>query len=396
MRTANARLRWIRAVTGLRAPVGTPHAGAGPGTPPRARWILSTGMTLLCGVAVPPVFAQGLRDLVEAALDQRITQRVEISERPVRDALLELEKLTGLHFVLDDAAVEWLPYGEQTRLSLALDNVSVRQALSRIFDGLGLRLRVDGNDVVVEPGPVLDRLGRRLTLDEVTLLQHLAAQPWSALPVELRAVEFRLPPTPDPRAAFDRALAAAPAAAALAQLEAATAGLGWLWVPSGSTIVIYSRSEDIQQRLDRPLDLSYRRRALDELLLDLGRRIDVTIHFQPGALQRVAARERYVDLVLRQTTMRQILELLVGRTGLWYEVVEDGIVVGAAGKDEAARPSGEARVAAILRVPVGTDGTTIDFLIREDELPTEFRDLRARKLPQVVELLRAGSERPAP
>lgn len=369
MRTANARLRWIRAITGL---------------------------SLLCGVTVPPVLAQGLRDLVEAALDQRITQRVEISERPVRDVLLELEKLTGLHFVLDEAAVEWLPYGEQTRLSLALDNVSVRQALGRIFDGLGLRLRVDGNDVVVEPGPVLDRLGRRLTLDEVTLLQHLAAQPWSTLPADRRAVEFRLPPTPDPRAAFDRALAAAPAATALAQLEAATAGLGWLWVPSGSTIVVYSRSADIQQRLDRPLDLSYRRRPLDELLLDLGRRIDITIHFEPGALQRVAARERYVDLVQRQTTVRQILELLVGRAGLWYEVVDDGIVVGAADKGEAARPGGEARVAAILRVPVGTDGTTIDFLIREDELPAEFRDLRARKLPQVVELLRTGGDRPTP
>lgn len=362
--------------------------------PRGVRWVAGCGLVL--GALVWSAPAQGLRDLVEAALDQRITERVEISERPVRDVLFELEQRTGLHFLLDDLAVEWLPYGEQTRLALVLDDVSVRQALTRIFDGLGLRLRVDRDRVVVEPGPVLDRLGRRPTLEEVTLLQRLSSQPWPALPPEQRSVEFRLPLTPDPRVALERALAAAPAGVALAQLEAATAGLGWLWVPSGSAIQVYSRSEDVQQRLDRPLDLSYRRRPLDELLLDLGRRIDILVHFEPGALQRVAARERYVDLVQRGTTVRQVLELLVGRTGLWYEVAEDGIVVGAVAQEATGRPGGEARVAAILRVPIGTDGTTIDFLIREDELPAEFRELLDRKMPQVLELLRSAAGSRAP
>ena len=46
------------------------------------------------------------------------------------------------------------------------------------------------------------------------------------------------------------------------------------------------------------------------------------------------------------------------------------------------------RVVAILRVPVGTDGTTIDFLIRLDELPSEFKALRDKKMPEVIEVLK--------
>ena len=335
---------------------------------------------------------QAMRDLAEAALDEHITQRIEIPEQPIRDALAELENRTGLHFELHKMAVEWMPYGEQTRLSIVIQDMSVRRALERIFGGLGLVMQVADGRVLVEPGLVLDRLGRRLTIDEVGLLQNLANQPWSALKPDEFAVEFRVPPGKDnPQQVFEQAMRDGPQVDALAQLETATQRLGWLWMPAGKTIVVYSRTEDIQQRLDRPLDLNYQRVSLDRLLVDLGKRINITIHFEPGALQKVAARDRHIDLVQRGTTVRQVLELITGNTGLWYEVVEDGVVVGAkppTGTETV--PAGEqpARVVAILRVPVGTDGTTIDFLIRSDELPPEFKSLRERKLPQVIEELR--------
>jgi len=331
----------------------------------------------------------GLGDLVEAALDQQIRQRVEIGQKPIREALAELEKLTGLRFDLHPLAIEWLPYGEQTQVAIVLEDVSVRQALTRICDGLGLRLRVAGDVVVIEPGPVLDRLGRRLTLDETALLQKLSARPWAELKAEQIAIEFRVPAADEARGVLERALAQQAGGSALNQLETATQNIGWFWVPAGKSLVIYPRAADIQQRLDRPLDVNYRRVALDQLLVELGRRIDITVHFEPGALQRVGADQRQVDLIQRNTTVRQILELIVGRTGLWYEVVEDGIVVGATREaPDSGAAEERARVVAILRVPVGSDGTTIDFLLRENELPPEFRALRERKLPEVVELLR--------
>jgi G:T-mismatch repair DNA endonuclease (very short patch repair protein) len=327
---------------------------------------------------------QPMRDLVEAALDQKVTQRIEISERPIRAALTELEQRTGLRFALHEKALEWMPAGDETRIALVVQDVSVREALRRIFDGLGLTLRVENDKVLVEPSPMLDRLGRRLTVQEVQVLQALAARPWSELKADDVEVEFRLPKEAQPQVTFEKAMREGPPAAALARLEEVTQRLGWLWVLHGRTLVIYSPADDIQQRLDRPLDLSYRGVPLDELLVDLGRRVGVTVHFEPGVLGRVAARDRRVDLVQRQITARQALELIVGRTGLAYDVVDDGLVVGAGQAVE--QPAG--RIVAVLRIPVGDEGVTIDFLIRDTELPPEFRQLYQQKLPQVIELLR--------
>jgi hypothetical protein len=356
-------------------------------------WLAALGL----GLALTATSrGQAMRDLVEAALDEQITQRIEIPEQPIRDALAELEKRTGLHFELHPMAVDWMPYGEQTRLSIVIQDMSVRRALERIFGGLGLAMRVTDDRVLVHPGPVLDRLGRRLSIDEVGLLQKLASQPWSALKPDDFAVEFRIPPDKDdPQQVFEQAMREGPAVDALTQLETATQRLGWLWVPAGKTIVVYSRTEDIQRRLDRPLDLNYQRVPLDKLLVDLGQRIGITIHFEPGALQKVAARDRHIDLIQRGTTVRQVLELITGNTGLWYDVVDDGVVVGAKpAAGPGSEPAGEQpqRVVAILRVPVGTDGTTIDFLIRADELPPEFKSLRDRKMPQVIEELRKQAQ----
>ncbi len=359
---------------------------------PRALTQLSAlAVVLALGLTVR---ADGMRDLVEAALDQNIKQPIEIPVRPVREALAELEKATGLRFTLDDKAIDWMPYGEQTRISLTLKDLSVRQGLTRILDGLGLRMRVEHDRVLIEPAPVLDRLGRRLTVDEVELLQKLAAVPWSQLKPGDIAVQFRLPPDTDPAKQFDQALQAEPPANALTQLESATQKAGWLWIPQDKTIAVYSRSEDIQQRLDRPLDLNYQRIPLDELLVDLGKRVEITVHFEPGALSKVSARDRLVDFVQRSTTLRQVLELISGRTGLHYDVVEDGIVVFPAkpGGDTATAvaqgASGSADpVVAILEIKVDGD-RTIHYLVRASEMPTELKALREREMPAVIEIVK--------
>ena len=349
-------------------------------------------IALLCGLAAARASAQDLSSLVEAALDQQITSRVEVSERPIREALAGLEEPTGLVFVLSPRAVELMPYGEQTRISIVMENMSVRQALSRILTGLGFEMRVEDDKVLVEPAPVLERLGRPLKIEEVELLQRLVEGPWAQIKASDIAIRLQRAGQLTAAQELVGALMQAPVADALTQLDLVTREFGCDWVPDGRGILVYGQSEEIELRLDRPLDVHYRRMPLDELLLDLGRRLGIVVHFEPGALDRVAARERQVDLVQRGITVRQILELIVGRTGLWYEVVEDGIVVGSTPSSEAEAAVGKSserpRVVAILRVPVGDDGTTIDFLIRDDEVPAEFVEFRARKLPEVIEVLR--------
>lgn len=369
------------------------------------RWRrLATLLPLLGVLSAATRAAQPLREVVQQALDQTIRSRIELPEKPIREALDDLEARTGLRFVLDATAADWMPYGEQTRIAIVMENVSVREGLGRIFAGLGLAMRVADDRIMVEPAPVLERLSRRLTLDEVATLQLLAERSWSSAGKGL-AIDLRLPPDQaNAERRLDDAVARAPGASAIEQLESATAALGWTWTPLGKGIVVYGRAEDVSQRLDRAIDVNYRRVPLDEMLVDLGRRIGVTVYFEPGVLQRVSARQRNVDLIQRHTTVRQVLELIVGNTGLAYEVGATGILITSPRGTAEPPPDGTprdpgpvapgsidrdaSRVVAILRIPVGTDGTTIDFLIRADELPEEFRQLRARKMPEVIEILR--------
>lgn len=353
-------------------------------------WV--SGLVVIVLLCAPATAAQDMRDLVDAALDQQVDERIVIEKQPMRDALAALEEQTGLRFALHELAIEWMPAGAETRLSIVIEGTSVRKALRRVFAGLGLSMRVADDCVLVEPGPVLDRLGRRLDVREVQLLQRLAGATWTELKDEHPGIVFELPEPKQARRALDETIVEIPGHA-IEQLEVATQQLGWHWVPQGRAIVVYSRVADVQQRLDRELNVYYQRLPLDKLLVDLGRRTGVLMRFEPGALERVEATDRQVDLIQRGTTARQVLELICGNTGLWYEVTPECVVIGAASTE--APPPPRPRVVAILRVPM-EGGTTFDILLREDQLPAEYQALMNRlieqKLPEVVDVLREQVE----
>ena len=65
-----------------------------------------------------------------------------------------------------------------------------------------------------------------------------------------------------------------------------------------------------------------------------------------------------------------------------------GVLIGTPADQPSAPRPPSARVVAILRIPVGDDGATIDFPYYEDNLPPEFQRLLERKLPEVIEELR--------
>jgi hypothetical protein len=325
--------------------------------------------------------AQLPRDLVEEALDQPLAE-LEIKDTPIRDALARLEQRTGLHFVIDDAVVDLMPYGARTRVSVVIRDMSVRSGLTQVLDGLGLQMLVDPGEILVVPGPVLERLGRRLTIDEVNLLGTLAAGPWSRAEAAVRP-EFRIDPQDRPADALRQALEQAQGSNALRQLEAATAALGWVWRPDGSCLVFERRRDDVARRLDWPLDLSYQREPLDRLLVDLGARVGVLIKFEPGALQKVSARERTVDLIQRGLSVRQTLERICGNTGLRYEVQDEGVQIMAPVED-ASGPTA-ATIQQWVRIEVEIrPGVTMDLFVRQDQLPPEFQAEAQRKLREIL------------
>jgi hypothetical protein len=346
---------------------------------------------LCCGLAGGRLHAQAPRDLVEQALDQ-VVEKIEVPELPFREALDQLGQRTGLRFTLDEKVLEKMPYGARTRLTIAIHNSSVRRALPRVFAGLGLRMKVEGDRVRIAPSPLLKRLGRRLELAEVRLLERLAAEPWdSVAKSETLSIEFRIDPGSDPRSELQRAIQQIQTPVALRQLDGACEALGWVWLLEGEGIVFRTRLEDVRRRIDRPLDLTYQRVPLDELLVDLGRRAGVTMMFEPDCLRQVRARERPVDLIQRGVSTRQILERVCGNTGLRYEVRAEGVQV--------LKPlvAGDGPTAGTItrwvRIEIEIEpGVTMDYFLPEDRLPSKLREKAARKLEEILSETRPSAK----
>ncbi|MBU0639099.1 MAG: DUF4974 domain-containing protein [Planctomycetes bacterium] len=340
--------------------------------------------TLLWGVT-PDAVAQQMRDLMEEALDQNVRQ-IELKQLPLHDALQQLGEQTGLRFELADGVLDRMPYGERTRVSIVIQDMPLRVGLRRVLGGLGLVMNVADERVQVGAAPVLERLDRRLTIAETAVLGLLASEPWSALPRDGVVLVFQLDPHGEPRAALDAALAQIPAENALEQFDLATAALGWVWLPREKGVVFLARRDDVRRRLERPVDLTYSRVPLDQVLVDLGRRVGVTMLFEPGALRQVQASARPVDLIQRETSVRQTLERICGNTGLRYEIVDDGVRI--SGPAEAVqRPVNSAARLVRISIPLGPGGAMIDYIIREDELPPEVRREYADRLQGVLEEL---------
>ncbi|MBL8877777.1 MAG: hypothetical protein JNG88_01555 [Phycisphaerales bacterium] len=359
------------------------------------RHTIQTAIAMLILTVFLPLLAaaQDISAVVEQALDQQVAN-IEIADTPLPEALAALETKTGLRFVIAPDVLARMPYGEKTEVSITLRNISVRRAMSQVCAGLGLTMRVAGDRIHLDPSPVLRRLGRRLTADEANLLGRLAGGSWKSLS-PLPAIRYEIESGSPIREAFEKALATGGGESAAAELESAARAAGVVWLPAGGAIAVSSLRSAVAARLDQPIDLTYERVALDELLIDLGERIGVSVRIDPGAFQAVGARERAVDLTRRGTTVRQTLERVCGNSGLRYEVTEDGIRISATGAVAPAVTalgpgSAPRRIVAHISVPL-KDGALLNVPVYEDELPNaELQRIRADALKAMREALGAG------
>jgi hypothetical protein len=244
---------------------------------------------------------------------------------------------------------------------------------------------VEQGDVVVVPAPVLDRLGRRITVTEVGLLERLASERWATLSSggDEIALDFRIDPTQHPKERLEQAMTQIDASNALRQLEAACATLHWAWRPEAERLVFERRRDEIGRRLDWPLDLTYQREPLDRLLVDLAARVGVLMKFEPGALQKVSAGDRAVDLIQRGGTVRQALERICGNTGLRYEIEDDGVKVLSPVEPTEGPTAPTSQQWVRIEVEI-RPGVTMDVFMRQDQLPAEFREEAERKLREIL------------
>ncbi|HMQ16934.1 MAG TPA: hypothetical protein PKC49_13260 [Phycisphaerae bacterium] len=349
--------------------------------------------------AAAPALAQVPSELVEQALDQRIGS-LEITAAPIRNALDTLEKETGLRFVVNDDVLALMPYGDATQIEIVVRDMSVRSALRQVFAGLGLAMRVAGDRVVIEPVPALAHLGRRLTIDEIALLDRLSREPWASVAGD-PPIDLRIDPARAPRDGLRRALDQVRGDSALGKLDSACQALSWAWRPEGGRLVLTTREDETRRRLDRPIDVHYQKQMLDAVLSDLGARVGVNVLFEPGCLQQVDWREKRVEMTQKNVSPRQALERICGSTGLRYEIEADGVRVYGPFQDSrghggppgamsapAGEPGPEGDSSAdqrFVRIEIEVrPGVRMDALVPLVELPPALRREFHRRLDEVL------------
>ena len=368
-----------------------------------------THSTLLMAlVALIPIgaYAQDTSALINEALDKTVNLKLD---GMLPDVLKSIDAKTGVRIEPDRQVYQLLPWGEQTRVQVTVENQTLRQALNAITRKLGLSWGLGQFEVDLKPMPALARLGRRANADELAALDLLSSTPIElpkpgpvtaqafidtldkqlakikspSLAVELRAGEpsnaqagvIKLDKTFN----VPRSTTMAEALDALAEQSEAT------WYPWGRNIVVLPKQQQIRMRLNTPITTRWDAREIGDVLGKLSERSGVPFQIEPGALQRVPADYRTIHLEVENMPVYQVLDRIRGVTGLDYLIKTDGVYIW----NQNPNPSVAARAGAVDPVvaTLELDGG-LQLFLRESQIPPDVREYLSRKEQDTIDHLR--------
>jgi hypothetical protein len=382
--------------------------------------------------------AQSISADLSAALDKQVSLKLS---HTLPNALKLINEKTGVRIEADPVVYEVLPWGDQTNITASIENLTLRDALTAITRKLGLRFELDDNAVRLEPVPAALRVGKRLTLQELTLLDILSSTPLRHTEnnltlrqiIELTdgtlaqlekdgtpapgsspggggyVVESRIPASGDGTASPLETLIPVSRNATLADaLEAIPRSTGMTWYPWGKAVVVLKKEDQIRLLLQKPITVRYGGPGgagvdVSQVLLELSKATRVPFAIEPGAVQRIPPEFRTVRLMIDNAPVQQILEQLSGTTGLGWTISDrvgsngsggsGGVYIwnnspippGAGGP--VVPPAGGregAGARAVMLLPLKDGG---QMIVTEADLPEDVRQyLRAKRQAEVEKL----------
>jgi len=347
---------------------------------------------------------------IQLALDKLV--EFDIPNSPIDEAFAKLTRATGVQFVIDPAVYACMPYGDQTRLGMKVKGYTLREALSPMLARQAMEWVLSGSAVRIQPAPALLRMTRRATYKELEVLGRMYSMkakkpdgkdiPGVIDQLRTAAKNDDLTLVLHPQdvqgdadaeaAAIQRANRVLPGTPA-AWLDFLCHGKGWTWYLWGDNILIIPRERQIERQLQQTVTLRYDNAKLVTVLLDLAKQARVKLNMDPGVMDLIPAETReHFNLRMAEATIAQALEVIGGATGLEFVREPEGLTV---------RPSKalEARIAAgieaaqkktpfflkkTVRLP---DGSSIDLLLRPDDLPADVLEAIQAERAALYELL---------
>lgn len=350
------------------------------------------------GAAVPSV-AANQRALVEQALDE--PTKISLENVKLSDVLGEIGQRTGVRIAIPPDVLALIPHGTETLIrEVRIANVPLRQGLTELFSPLGMTFEVRDDGIEIVPKEALLCLGRPPTWAELDTLAELSRTQIGADDLALRKLRSRIQfQIPEPGAwetlaAVIRNVGAGPGDEVLAT---ACANLGWAWCLSGERIVVTSMQQQVRRQLEQRVSLRINNRALFDVLQAVGRRINVSVHSEPGALASLPIQVQHnYSVNVHHWTVEQVFEAICADTGLGYLIEPDGVLFYRPGGRAASEPATVPPTTSVsLSDPYVAkmvvqleDGKTVEWLIRQSELPEDLRQMRERDLAELFEALR--------
>ncbi len=344
--------------------------------------------------------ASDTRGLIELALDE--PTRITLTEIKLSDAIQTIWDQTGVRVVMPAEAMNLVPYGGETVIErVEISDIPLREGLNRLFMPLGMTFEVRDNYVEIVPKDALRCLGRRPTWEELDTLGELAAMQPGVDPEALSRLQHRVQFTvrvSNGWATLSNALKSVRAGPGDEVLSVACANLGWAWCVSGGQVVISSGASLLRQQLGRPISLRMNYKSLIEVLQEVGRKAGVSVKVEPGALASLPLNvQRSFILNVHNNSAEEVLDTIAANTGLGYLIEPDGVLFYKVGEPQPQSEAGSVPASAGMpgRDPyVGKivtqlkDGKTVEWLIRESELPPDLRERRREDLQEAFEALR--------
>jgi hypothetical protein len=352
---------------------------------PRMTILGALAALALVVLPAPSALGQSSPSSLQQALDKAVD--LTIDNIPVSEVFRKLSEKTGVKFVIDDQTMACLPYGDQTRLNVRLENVTLRKDLSRVLAPVALQWVIEGDLVRIVPSEPLARMCRRASFEEMQILRKLTSEKVPSVEGSTMIDQLR-------KATGDKDLelsfqASGDKAAAIARADQALPCTGsdwldrlcqqgpWTWYLWGDQIIVLDRKAQIARQLQQTVSLRYQNEKLVTILLDLARKGRVTLTMEPGVLNYVPSEVRgNFDLVMADVTIAQALEIISGHTGLEFIRTEAGLKVVPSEKllsDAGQTAAASRKTPFFVKTTLpGPGGLSIEVYFRPDELPDEM------------------------
>lgn len=347
--------------------------------------------------ATRPARPQEAENEVDIAINQVLDGPIsfDLKNATLREAIDKVSQLTSIPIEIEKNTAGYLPYGTRTRLNATVENGRLGDSLTALLRPLGLRFDVEDGRLTIRPRPVLARICRRATWDELELIEKLESTKWSAEFASGLKFQFQGMVGDDEsnlRKLRELAAQVGGDGSAARVLEAVCEKYGWSWYPDGDKVVVLPRTAQVERQLNRYVTFEYDGWNLREVLLDLiARRAGVLLKLDPGVLAAIPpSTVQNFKFSLSNATIRQGLEFIAGETGLSYLIEQDGVRIVSYGLvGTATQPSTEvaAAAAALRSNPIigqitlpGPAGFNLSLFIREQDLSAETNQLRQERL----------------